>query len=503
MRLGIRLQLLLAIGSLLVLALVPLYVATTQLTHATMAVARESAARALGRATAAHVLAASAWSAPDVVQPVLEAQVGEGGLEAVALYEGDGERSVVAGDAEALAVLPATLTEPVEASRAVRVGDRRALLVIVPAPGDRGGGAVAVVSLAGDLSRGAALPRIVGLYTGIVALALLVFAYIVLTRLVVRPVVNLSDAARRVAAGARALDVPRAGAAELVDLGSSVAAMATRLRADEERVRTHAAELATKNQELGQKNDELVRAQEQLVRSERLASVGRLAAGMAHEIGNPLAAILGLQELLAAGDLPEEEQKDFLARMRKETERIHRVLRDLLDFARPDAPASERAHVGSAERAIDDVLALLAPQKELRDVTLVREVAEGLPAVAMGEARLQQIVLNLVLNAAGVVKQPGGRITVRARPEGERVRIEVEDDGPGIAPSVRTKLFEPFVTTKAPGEGTGLGLAVCRGLVEAAGGTIVAEDPEAGGARFVVLVPRARAGAEELGAELA
>ena len=135
MRLGIRLQLLLAIGSLLVLALVPLYVATTQLTHATMAVARESAARALGRATAAHVLAASAWSAPDVVQPVLEAQVGEGGLEAVALYEGDGERSVVAGDAEALAVLPATLTEPVEASRAVRVGDRRALLVIVPAPG--------------------------------------------------------------------------------------------------------------------------------------------------------------------------------------------------------------------------------------------------------------------------------------------------------------------------------------------------------------------------------
>ncbi len=486
MRLGIRLQLLLAIGSLLVLALVPLYVATTQLTQATMAGARESAARALGRATAAHVLAASAMASPEALGPVLEAQVGAGGLDAVAIYDADGTRAAVAGSPAAIAALPPHLAEPAEGASTLTLEGERALLVVVPGGPDRGGGAAAVVSLAAGPAHGAAaLPRIVALYTALIALALLVFTYGAMTRLVVRPVVSLSTAARRVADGARALDVPRVGAAELVDLGRSVAAMTERLRADEETVRSQVAQLE-------QKNRAIVTAQEQLVRSERLASVGRLAAGMAHEIGNPLAAILGLQELLLGGGLSPEEQRDFLQRMQKETERIHRVLRDLLDFARPDAPASERAPGGAAAVAIDDVTALVAPQKELRDVELVREIEPGLPPVAMREGRLTQVLLNLVLNAAGAVQKPGGRITLRARKGGAAmVRIEVEDDGHGIDPAVRGRLFEPFVTTKAPGEGTGLGLAVCRGLVEAAGGTITVEAPEGPGARFVVLLPRA------------
>lgn len=485
MRPGIRLQLLLAIGALLVLALVPLWIATTQLTQATMASARESAARALGRATAAHVLAASAIASGDGLTSLLEAQIGEGGLDAVAVYDGDGSRAAVAGSDDAIAALPSTLPEPAESAVGVVAGGRRALLVVVPGSSDRGGAAVAIVSLATDPARGAgALPRLVALYTGLVALALLVFAYGAMTRLVVRPVESLGAAARRVADGARELEVPRVGAAELVDLGRSVAAMTDRLRADEEIVRRQVAELEEKNRAI-------VQAQEHLVRSERLASVGRLAAGMAHEIGNPLAAILGLQELLLTGDLPADEQRDFLVRMQKETERIHRVLRDLLDFARPDAASADAGAGGSVAAAIDDVLALLAPQKELRDVTLTPMVERDLPAVRLPEARLTQVLLNLVLNAASVVRRPGGHIALRARRDGERVRLEVEDDGPGVDPAVRDRLFEPFVTTKAPGEGTGLGLAVCRGLVEGAGGTITVETPEGGGARFVVDLPRA------------
>ncbi len=493
LRLGIRVQLVFAMGALLLLALVPLYLTTTQLTQAALASARESAARALGRATAAHVLAATAGVGEDVSASVLDAQVGDGGLEGIAIYDAAGLRATLAGSAVARQVLPDKLDAPSEGAREARAGDRRMLLVIVPDSSARGGAAVALVALDGGAGHvQPSLPRIVGLYTGMIALAVLVFSYIVLTRIVVRPIVNLSDAARRVAEGGRTLEVPRAGAAELVDLGRSVASMTERLRADGETVRRQL-------EELEQKNAELMRAQEHLVRSERLASVGRLAAGMAHEIGNPITAILGLQEVLLAGGSSEEEQRDFLERMQKETHRIHRVLRDLLDFARPDAEPASADPRGSVAQAVADVAALVAPQKELRDVTLEQVVEADLPTVAMNEGRIVQVVLNLVLNAASAVSKPGGRILVRAAAidERRRVRLIVEDDGPGIAPAIRGRLFEPFTTTKAPGEGTGLGLAVCRGLVEAAGGTITVEDGAprdggAAGASFVVVLPAAR-----------
>jgi signal transduction histidine kinase len=332
----------------------------------------------------------------------------------------------------------------------------------------------------------APLVRLVALYTGIVALALLVFAYFSMTRLVVEPIDRLSRAARRVAEGALRLDVPREGARELVELGSSLAQMTERLRADEEALRSKIAEIERYAADLS-------RAQERLVRSERLASVGRLAAGLAHEIGNPLAALLGFEELMLQGGLDEAEQRDFLLRMQRETERIHHILRDLLDFARPAAPsiappAPEPA--GSVGDALADVAALVKPQRAFREVELSTDVAARLPRVALSHQRIVQLLLNLLLNAADAAPRPGGRVVVRAaRLSEDRVRIQVEDNGPGIAPEVKDRLFEPFVTTKGVGEGTGLGLAVCRGLVEAAGGSITVEAPGAGGARFVIDLP--------------
>jgi signal transduction histidine kinase len=184
--------------------------------------------------------------------------------------------------------------------------------------------------------------------------------------------------------------------------------------------------------------------------------------------------------------------------MQRETERIHTVVRDLLDFARPEqstdaasgppAPADVRA-------VIDDVTALVKPQKTFRAARIEADV-EGAPLVLLSGPRLTQVLLNLVLNAGAAVagaKKDGGRVTVRVRPAGERVRIEVEDDGPGVDPKVRDRLFEPFVTTKEVGEGTGLGLAVCRGLVESGGGEIRHDASYTGGARFVVELPAAGA----------
>ena len=222
--------------------------------------------------------------------------------------------------------LPRAVAPGAERTAKVQTSRGAALLLVVP--GD-GGGAVGVL-VRTDLATTpqAALVRLFALYTGIVALALLVFAYISMTRLVVQPIDGLSRAAKRVAEGARRLEAPRQGARELMELGASLEQMTEKLRSDEEALRAKIAEVE-------RYAEDLARAQERLVRSERLASVGRLSAGLAHEIGNPIAAILGFEELLLAGGLDRAEERDFLLRMKRETERIHRVLRDLLDFARP------------------------------------------------------------------------------------------------------------------------------------------------------------------------
>ncbi|MRG94776.1 HAMP domain-containing protein [Polyangium spumosum] len=335
----------------------------------------------------------------------------------------------------------------------------------------------------------APLVRLLALYMGIFALALLVFMYLAMTRLVVDPIERLSRAAGRVAEGARSLELPRTGARELAELAGSVARMTERLRADEESLRV-------KIDEATRYAKELERAQERLVRSERLASVGRLAAGLAHEIGNPIAALLGFEELLLAGGLDEADQRDFLQRMKRETERIHHILRDLLDFARPatsmrDPRAAEA--FGSFSQALDAALALVKPQKALRDVAITLDVEKDLPLVALSEARLVQILLNLLFNAADAVPKPGGRIELVARAAPEGLRVEVRDNGPGVASHVRDRLFEPFTTTKEVGKGTGLGLAVCRGLLESVGGSIGVEEEagEDGGACFSFTVPLA------------
>jgi signal transduction histidine kinase len=232
-------------------------------------------------------------------------------------------------------------------------------------------------------------------------------------------------------------------------------------------------------------------AQDHLVRSERLASVGRLAAGLAHEIGNPIAAVMGLEDLLLEGGLSSSEQRDFLLRMKKETERIHRILKDLLAFARPgEESPKDGGGSGSVEAAVHDTVALLMPHQALKDVEIALDVHPDLPEVALSRERLVQVVLNLVLNAADAVGV-GGRVRIAAARGGLGVRLSVEDNGPGIDPNVKDRLFEPFVTTKEVGKGTGLGLAVCRGLVESVGGNITLDDSAARGAHFVVELPTA------------
>jgi signal transduction histidine kinase len=484
-RLGIRAQLVVSIALLLILGLAPLSFALSSVARASLMQSWQKNANALGRAVAGHVGAARERRSDAELEALLRAQLGQG-IGAIGVYDEAGALTVEAGIEGAERALPRPVVPTRE--QVVDVSTERGAAIVVLIPG-RGGPVGVLLHVDPSAVPVTPLVRLVALYTGLLGLGLLVLAYIVLTRLVVRPIEQLSLAAGRVADGGRELVLPRTGGRELMELGQSLAQMTRRLRDEEEALRKKVSEVE-------EATAELRRAQDTLVRTERLASVGRLAAGLAHEIGNPITAMLGLLDLLREGGLDEEDTRDFLERLKHETERINRILRDLLTFARPavkdgaDVAADADCRTSLAE-ALEHVVALTRPQKSFDGVEVQADLDDDVPPVAMHASRIEQILLNLLMNAADAVDKPGGLIEVTATASGDDdVTIRIEDNGGGIPPSVRHQLFEPFVTTKEPGKGTGLGLAVCRGLIEAAGGQIDVEDG-ACGARFLLRLPRA------------
>ena len=471
-----RLQIVLALAGLLVLAFVPLFFAIASIGRAALASEREDGALALVRVVA-HDLAATRDRSALSTKEVLDGYVRAGGVEAIAVMERGGQTVASAGADAAGLVAPLATSggRDRERARVVRTAHGRIFEIAVPSL-DR---VVVARVRAGEVDRAAPLVRLVAIYVGVFAVSLLVFAYFVLTRVIVRPVESLARAASRVASGARVLAAPSSGAREIQELGDTLQTMTANLVAEETKLRAKLDELTRTTQRLKDANV-------QLERSDRMASVGRLAAGVAHEIGNPLAALLGLEDLVLDGGLDASSQRDFMVRMKKETERINGVVRDLLDFARADQHDAEPS--ADVKEVFEDVVALVKPQKELRDLSLAIEVESGL-TVELGPSRLTQVVLNLVLNAAGAIGAESGTITLRARKDGAFAHIEVEDSGPGVPANMREAIFAPFVSTKVAGQGTGLGLSVCRGIVAGAHGTIAVDETYVAGARFVVELP--------------
>jgi signal transduction histidine kinase len=321
-------------------------------------------------------------------------------------------------------------------------------------------------------------------YLGLTAATVLLLTYVLLTYFIVRPVDRLRLATERLASGGLRTEVPVRGAAEVARLAATFNEMATQLRADR-------TALQARLEQLEETTAELTSTQEQLIRSARLAAVGRLSAGVAHEIGNPLAAIRGLLDLLQAGGLDPEEEREFLRRIQRETERIHHTIRDLLDFSRTEPPPGRRIETtADLAEVVSDTVKLIDRQTRFRDIEVSLGVDSTLPRVRGDHERLRQLLLNLLFNAADALGGKGS-IEVRATNGDGSVRLVVQDDGPGIDEAILEQVFDPFVTTKPAGQGTGLGLAVCHTIVERLGGRIEAANRSGGGASFIVTLPAA------------
>ncbi|HVE83902.1 MAG TPA: HAMP domain-containing sensor histidine kinase [Myxococcales bacterium] len=233
-------------------------------------------------------------------------------------------------------------------------------------------------------------------------------------------------------------------------------------------------------------NDRLSRAQAELAAAERLATVGKLAAGVAHEVGNPLSGILGYLSLAQARAKADPQLADFLQRIDAEVQRIDQIVRGLLDLGRSGRGAATAVN---ATAVVTNAVRLLGKGPDFERVAVKLELPEE--AVVRAESgALAQVVINLLLNAAQAMRGEG-RILVRAEREDGRLRLQVEDTGPGIPPEALPHLFEPFFTTKEPGQGSGLGLAISRHLVESMGGALEAGNRPEGGARFTVTLPAA------------
>ena len=227
--------------------------------------------------------------------------------------------------------------------------------------------------------------------------------------------------------------------------------------------------------------------EEQLIVTDRLASIGELASGVAHELNNPLTGILGFSELLLQKDVPEDVREDLKINNR-EAQRTAQVVRNLLTFARKHETTKNPVDIN---KAIKSVLDLRAYEQKVHNIEVVTNFDPDLPEITADLFRLQQVFLNIIINAEYFMVQAHGRgtLTITTEREGDIIRTSFADDGPGIKKEHLRHLFDPFFTTKEVGKGTGLGLSICHGIISEHSGRIYAESEPNKGATFIVELP--------------
>ncbi|MDT8317133.1 MAG: ATP-binding protein [bacterium] len=341
-------------------------------------------------------------------------------------------------------------------------------------------------------------------YLSFALLLFLLFGSYLLSRRIANPLKDIAATSEKIADGDLTQRVDDYGENELGQLSRSFNKMA-------DRVAEHVGYLQRVNRDLRVTKQELIR-------SEKLASVGRLAAGVAHEIGNPLGAILGYTDMMLKGVGDESVRQDFLERMEKELKKIDFTIRELLDYSRTSKLEVRETDVN---KVVSETISLVSHQKEFEKLKLELKLGENLPLVLVDEGQLQQIMMNIVLNAVDAMPD-GGKLSVltetgiakddtvkfvrRRRKDDafhdfsiksddikdkgkEMVQISFVDNGIGIEKDSLDNIFDPFYTTKEPGSGTGLGLSISQRIVETFKGKIEVQSEAGRGTTFTVSLP--------------
>lgn len=475
------------------------------------------------RETCSLLLASFIHALPDDLDPVnsdsairLAARLSEDSqVKGLVLVDADGRLVFRRNDEPGIVIeLKKALSEESESSQFSSDGSLITVVAPVFRNGQLKGAACLSLSLAGERQRLWASQRLFVYYFFLDFALLLVLGYFVLSRIVVSPVNRLLAATKRIAAGDYSHSVMVPACEEIAGLAESFNGMLAALRNERDQVKRHVRSLEEANRLLKV-------AREETARSERLASVGLLAAGTAHEIGTPLAAIIGYSGILGDELAGDPARADYARRIEQEAERIDRIVRELLNYARPSRGEKERVQIGAL---CEETLSLLSSQGILKEVTTELVVEDGLPDPFMDRYQFQQVLINLLINARDAM--PGGgeielhvgltafnrehaadmeRRMVRGRRKGDFgnlfqmeiadgepfpcLRIDVRDTGQGIPEEIIERIFDPFFTTKEPGKGTGLGLSIAARIIDSFGGRITVASDCGIGSCFSVWLP--------------
>jgi signal transduction histidine kinase len=309
-----------------------------------------------------------------------------------------------------------------------------------------------------------------------------------LARRVTLPVQRLSRAAGAIAAGEWGATVDARGNDEIADLGRAFSRMTQELRRRDGEIRELNRDLQRR---VDERTAELKAAQDQILRTRRLAAIGSLGAGLAHELNNPMTAVTGYLAILKKQAPAGSEHAEMLARAQEQAGRVARIVDDLRSFA--DQERQVPGQRFALQRTVDAALSLYEDRLRASGITLTRKVDEPLPEAQGDPVQIQQVVAHLVENAINAM-QSGGKLDVQVGTvDGDALRLRIADTGRGIPATLRERIFDPFFTTKEREGQVGLGLALSHSIVEAHHGRIVVESEEGAGAAFTVLLPAAAA----------
>lgn len=300
---------------------------------------------------------------------------------------------------------------------------------------------------------------------GLIIVFIAAVSGVVVSRKFTAPLEALSRAVRKVGKGNFEVNVAIESRDEIGQLSTSFNEMADELKERERSLKT--AQLA-------------------LVQSEKMAAVGTLSAGLAHEVKNPLSAVLGYAQLSMRKLEQPEIVRKHLETIENETRRCNEIISNLMQFSRQEK--GEFTDV-SVNEVIEKSIGIVDHQLGLNNVKVNMMLAPDIPEIIGNRNQLQQVLMNLAINAQQAMAPDGGTVDIVTSCDADKVYISVSDTGPGISEDVAKKIFEPFFTTKAAGEGTGLGLSVSYGIIQDHKGTIRVEKAESGGARFVIELP--------------